>query len=69
MTWEDLAEEQEMLARARHTRAIGMVYSPLARAMSADAADAAGESKRFRDMHEDGVMLVPSLAMMLSIGP
>ena len=69
MTYEMLAEEQEMLARARHSLAQAMPSNRLRNAMHADAADAAGQARQFREQHNDGAMLVEPLATMLSIDP
>lgn len=69
MTYEMLAEEQEMLARARHARAQTAPSLLLQNAMRSDSADACGQARQFREMHTNDMVLIDGLAMMLSIDP
>lgn len=69
ITWEDLAEQQEMLAKAWTKRASDDKAPRLQRATLDDAADASGQAKSFRDAHRDGAPLNQGLAMFLKAVP
>jgi len=68
VTWLDLAEEQEMLAKAWTFRA--EIKSPRFRdAALDDAADAAGQARSYRDAHDAGAPLRNDFAKMLTVTP
>ena len=69
VTWEDLAEQQEMLAKAWTKRASGEMAPRLQLAMLDDAADAAGQAKSFRDASANGAPLIKGLAFFLRVVP
>jgi hypothetical protein len=65
LTWELLAEQREVRARAWALRAAGRP-DRFSRALCGDAEDALGEAARFRVAHEAGAPLVPGLGAFLS---
>lgn len=69
ITWMDLAEEQEMLARAWTMRGGQMSAARLQRAMRGDAEDAAAQARAYREAQEAGALLNPSLAFFLAVAP
>lgn len=68
MTWLDLAEQQEMLAKAWTLRARSKP-TRLREAALDDAADAAGTAASYRMAHDNGAKLNQGLAEFLSVVP
>lgn len=67
ITWEDLAEQQEMLAKAWTKRASAGKTPHLQRAMLDDAASAAWQAKVYRLAVNIGMPLHQGVAEFLSV--
>lgn len=69
ITWSDLAEQQEMLAKAWTCRASADTTPRLRRATLDDAAEAAATAADYRRAGKAGAPLHPGLAAFLMVVP